>query len=139
MRLVQPVLIVVCTLGCGKSEKQLASHRRSAQQAFDAGVVAFENRDFAVAEQELTSALEFGGLYGDLVDTARATRAVSVAAQGNFEAAHAFLNEMEQSTLEKDILYAARSYVLYKQGKKKAAKAAWSKARRVNRYVKRFK
>jgi len=139
MRSALLVLIVISTLGCGSSEKQQAAKRRSAQQSFDAGVAAFESGDYAVAEHELTAALELGGLYPDLYETAQATRAVSVAAQGKFDAAHALLDKLKQSGLEKDLLFSARSAVLAKQGKIKVAKAAWAKARRFNRNVNKFK
>ena len=133
-------LLLFCSLvGCGRgTSPAVVETRLSAQQAYDEGVEAFQSKDFSTAEQRLTEALEAGGLYSDLFDLARARQVVAMAAQGKIEEAQAALAIFEANALEKDLVFSTRSYVLRKQGKKKESKAAWARARRINRYVKRF-
>jgi len=45
---------------------------------------------------------------------------------------------LEKGAPNLDEIFAARSFVLQKQGKTKAAKSAWAKARRMNRYVRKI-
>jgi hypothetical protein len=72
-----------------------------------------------------------------LISEAHVKRAICAAAMGDIPAANAELDKMARTA--PDLVYAARSYVLIKQGKKKAAKAAWAKARRINPSVEKFK
>ena len=111
--------------------------RKSAQEAFNAAEAAFDGKDFSLAEKEYTAALE-GGLNIDSLDTAGVKRAVSRAELGNLDQAMADLVEWEQNAMQMDLVYAAQSYVLEKQGDTKQAKAAWKKARRINRRVRKF-
>jgi hypothetical protein len=60
-----------------------------------------------------------GRLYGDLADTAYVRRAVCLAELGDMPAAHTALDELEQGAPNLDQVYAARSFVLGKEGRKK--------------------
>ena len=130
-------LLLLVVVGCGSS-KQVAIDRRSAQQAFDEGVASFAKKDYEPAMMHLDHALETPGLYPDLFTEAHVKRAICAAALGDIPSAIAELDEMARIAPELDLVYAARSYVFAKQGKKKAAKAAWVKARRINRAVEKF-
>jgi len=133
-------LLLICFLGgCGSgTSPSIIETRRSAQQAYDEGLKAFASKDFPTAEQRFTEALEAGGLYPDLYDTARANQVVAMAAQGKVEAALIALAKLEDNAEQKDLVFAAHSYLLKKQGKTKEARVAWARARRINRYVKKY-
>ncbi len=131
------VSIGSCVLGCGGSSQSRVELRKSAQEAFKAAEAAFAGKDFSAAEKEYTAALE-GGLHIDHLDTAGVKRAVSRAELGDLDQAMADLVEWEQNAMEMDLVYAAQSYVFEKQGKTKESRAAWKKARRINRRVRKF-
>jgi tetratricopeptide (TPR) repeat protein len=132
------VSIGSCALGCGGTAQSLIDARKSVQEAFNAAEAAFDGKDFAVAEKEYTNALEAGGLYPDLLDIAMVKRAVSRANLGNLDQAMADLTELERYAMQMDLVYAAQSFVLAKQGKKREASAAWNKARQINRAVEQY-
>lgn len=126
-----------CVLGCGGSSPSREGVRKSAKDAFNAAETAFDAKDFSTAEKEYAAALG-GGLYIDLIDTARVKQAVSRAELGDLDQAMADLVEMERDAMEMDLVYSAQSYVLAKQGESGKSKAAWKKARRINRRVRTF-
>jgi len=125
--------------GCGGgSSKDAIESRQSAQKAYDDALQAIASKDYTTAKPLLDQAIDSGWLYVDMISSAYVNRAICSAAAGDFAAAHADLDEMEKGAPNLDEIFAARSYVLEKQGKTKAAKAAWSRARRMNRYVKKY-
>ncbi len=130
-------MLVLSIAGCNSSS-QLASNREVAYQAFSAADTAFESKQYQEAKDQFTQAIDSGGLIIDVYIDAVIKRAVCSATMDDFAAAHADLDKMEQGAPNLDEVLAARSYVLSKQGKKKAAKAAWTKAKRINRRVKSF-
>jgi len=139
LKFIVVALLALPIVGCsgGSSEKVIES-RQAAQKSYDEALQAIANKDYASAKPLLDQALSSGRLYGDMISPAYISRAICSAAVGDFSAAHADLDEMEKGAPNLDDVFAARSYVLEKQGKTKAAKAAWSKARRMNRYVKKI-
>jgi tetratricopeptide (TPR) repeat protein len=132
------MVLVVSIAGCNSSS-QLASNREFAYQASRAADIAFESRQYQQARDQFTQAIDSGGLVIDVYVSAVIRRAICSAALDDFSAAHADLDLMEQGAPNLDEVFAARSYVLNQQGKKKAAKAAWAKARQINRGVEQFK
>jgi tetratricopeptide (TPR) repeat protein len=136
-RLALLVSIAAFTLGCGGSKQAATDARLSASESFQAAEDAFDRKEFSLAESEYSNALK-GGLYIDLLDTALAKRAVSRAELGNLDQALQDLNEQERRAVQLDIVYAAKSYVLGKQGKTSESRAAWSKAQRINRSIQEF-
>lgn len=126
--------------GCGYgTDADVVQSRENAQQAYDEALQAFASQDFATAKSHLDTAIATGDLYRDVLPTAYVMRAICSASAADFAAAHADLDAMVKGAPNLDEVFAARSYVLEKQGKTKEAKSAWAKARRINRYVRKFK
>ena len=132
------LLPAIWLVGCGSS-RQREQSREGANQAYRAGTAALGKRDYTNAVQQLTAAIEGGWLNIDVNVHAHVKRAIANAALDNYDAAYVDLDAAEQTSPYSDRVYAARSYVLTKQGRKKEAKAAWAKARRINRSVEKFK
>lgn len=125
--------------GCGyRTSEEVIASRQAAQQAYDKALQGIASKDFASAKPLLDQAIDSRKLYVDVLASAYVSRAICSAAAGDFKAAHADLDEMEKGAPNLDEIFAARSFVLRKQGKTKAAKAAWARARRMNRYVKKI-
>jgi tetratricopeptide (TPR) repeat protein len=122
---------MLTVVGCGSSA-QVANQRETAGEAYAAGVAAFESRDFATAADKLTAAIDAHGLNPDQYANAFLKRAVAAAATDDFETASADLDILERGAPNLDEVYAARAFVLLKQGKGSEAKAAFAKARQLN-------
>ena len=131
------VALIVSTVGCDSSGK-LAASRESAYQSCKEADAAFENQDYQVARDLFTQAIDSGSLNIDVYVSSMIKRAVCFAALGDIDGAHAELDKVEQGPSDMDLVYSARSYVFAKEGRKKEAKAAWSRARRINRGVHKF-
>ena len=130
--------LALCALGCGGSTQDAVNVRLSAKESYEAAEEAFEAKDFSLAEKKYANALEGGGLYPDLIETAWVMRAISRAELGDVDQALNDLNELEHHAMQLDIVYAAQSFVLAKKGDSRGASVAWNKARRINRAVKKF-
>mgnify|MGYP002626071968 CR=1 FL=1 len=125
--------------GCGSgSSSEVIASRESAQKAYDQAMGAMEQKNYPVAKPLFDQAIDSGYLYLDLLTSAYINRAVCSAAAGEFAAAHADLDAMKDAPVSGDKLLAARSFVLEKQGKSREARAAWSQARRINRFVQKY-
>ena len=123
-------------VGCN-AEKNRNLSRKEAAQAYQDGTAALESRDYTTAVEKLTQALD-GGWLGYETVNAFTRRAIANAALGNYDAALADLDVAEQGEGETVETLVARTYVWEKQGKKRAAKQAWGKARRWDRRVKKI-
>lgn len=123
-------------LGCGSAAKQGQS-RETAAKSYQAGITALESRDYSGAVEHLTAALE-GGWLGYTTVSAYTKRAIAQAALGNYDEAHADLDQAEAGEGASAQTYAARSYVFEKQSQPKEAKAAWNRARKLDRRVKKI-
>lgn len=126
-------------VGCSSPADKLEDVRRTAQEEFDAAMTAFNARDYAAAEAKLAAALKLGGLYPDLYCEAAVKQTVCWAAAGKTTEAMSELDRLEPGAPNLDQIYAARSYVLAKQGKVAESRAALAKARQLNRTVSEFK
>ncbi len=132
-------LCVVIAAGCSYPGEKQEDIRRAASEAYNAGLTAFASKDYATAESSLTGALDGGGLNPDQFADTSIKRAVCWGATGKPTEALEALQQIESWGENLDAVYAARSYVLAKQGKLAESRAALAKARQYNRTVQEFK
>lgn len=133
-------ILILAILGCSNNTTQeTIDQRQAAQQAYDQSLEALARGDIEAAKPLLDKVIELGTLPIDLRCSAYVKRAVCLAISGDFESAHADLDEMEKGAPNMDEVLSARSFVFEKQGKTRESKAAWAKARQLNRYVARIK
>jgi Tfp pilus assembly protein PilF len=136
------VLVLMLALlaggGCGRSGKQLEQVRVDANQRFREATDAFESKDYATAATKFDEVVENGGVNADLYVIAMLKRSLAWAATGNFDQAHAGLDELEAGAPDLDQILAARSTVFAQQGKTSEARAALAKAKRINRRIRAF-
>jgi tetratricopeptide (TPR) repeat protein len=125
--------------GCGSSNSQLAEKRVNAYEAAAKGDEAFQIRDYSTAAERLASAVDGGGLNPDAYAAAAVKLAVCYGATGKFTEANDLLDKLEKGAPNLDQVYAARSFVLRKQGKAAESRAVLAKARRYNRLIQEFK
>jgi len=129
MLVLAPLFSSVTGCGAGQVDPETVAQ---AQQAYDAGVRAFESQDFPAAITQLTEAIETPGLLPDLIVQAYLTRARCRAETGDFPAALADLAAAEEGAGDLDQLHVVRGIVLRKQGDESAARAEFEKAKQVN-------
>ena len=133
-------LIAAFTTGCSNSTSlDVVESRQNTQENFDLAIQKLANGEHAAAKELLDSAISSGNLYIDYLTNAYINRAICSAVAGDFAAAHADLDLIEQGPVDLDKLWAARSFVYEKEGKASQAKAAWTKARKHNRGVAKIK
>ena len=133
----QSILFMSCLLAgiVGCSSQQPSAEIAESEGTFDAAMIAFESSDFQLAEEQLTAAIEAGGLNPDLVAEAYLLRAESRAKLGKFSEAMTDLNGMDQRAPDKARYYQIRGDVLLGQGDNDAAKAAYAAARKIDRTI----
>jgi outer membrane protein assembly factor BamD (BamD/ComL family) len=133
------LLLAALVAGCSYSGEKQADARRAAAESYKAGLTAFDSKDYATAEKSFATAIDLGGLNPDLMVDASIKRAVCWGSGGKTTEAIAELQKIETWGADPDAVYAARSYVLAKQGKAAESRAALAKARQLNRTVSEFK
>jgi len=134
------LMCLTCFCGCnGGTSAELTGTRVHAQKSYSDGAEAFANRNYVAAEDNLAAAYESGGLNLDMLCDAGVKLAVCRSASGRFDEAHQLLDSLEHGAPNMDEVYAARSYILRKQGKRTEALAAWNDARQLNRGVPEFR
>jgi len=131
--------VVIFVAGCGSSSSELAEKRVNAYEAAANGDKAFESRDYAVAAEHLAAAVNGGGLNPDAYADAAVKLAVCYAATGKISEANEMLDKLEKGAPNLHQVYAARSFVLKKQGKAAESRAELIKAKRRNPAVQEFK
>jgi len=123
---------LAAAVGCcgagGMSEKTVADSESALTQAEE----AFEAGNFQQAVDNYTNAIEGGGLRSEMLAEAYIHRAMAHAELGAFDAAQADLEIAEQGAPQMDAVYAARGYVLLKQGDKEQAREQYRLARSIN-------
>ncbi|MEM9351773.1 MAG: hypothetical protein AAGA92_02055 [Planctomycetota bacterium] len=124
--------------GCGGTPADVVSNREASAKACEEAEQAFKKGDFQTAKSKFEAAFEIGNLQLDLYAEALVKHAVCMAGVGEVEQAARKLDELEQQPIPEDLILSARSFVLEKQGKKRDAKLAWSRARKINRMVPKF-
>jgi lipopolysaccharide biosynthesis regulator YciM len=141
MRLTWSIAIstaIISALGCGGTSESLVVSRETASAAVNEGQAAFDNRDYAAAADKLGIAVNSGMLNADIYSDAAVKLAVSYGATGKYNEALTLLTSMEQGAPNLDQVFAARAFVLKKQGKVAEANAAMARARQHNRMIKEF-
>ena len=123
-------------LGCGSSAS--APSRQEGAAALQSGLDAFAQKNYAAAAESLTNAIGSGVLNTDQYVEATLKRAMAWAAEGKYDEAIADLTKLEAGAPNLDQVFAARAFVLKKQGKVAEANAAMAKARQYNRTIKEF-
>lgn len=102
-------------------------------------MTAFNARDYAAAETKLAAALELGRTLPRSLLRSGGEAGGLLGRRGQDDGSHQRLDRLEPGTPNLDQIYAARSYVLAKQGKVAESRAALAKARQLNRTVSEFK
>ena len=133
------LLIAALAAGCNSPADKLEDSRRTGQQLCNEGLASFAQKDFTTAEQKLTQAITQATLNPDTYSDVAVKRAVCLGAIGKADDAIAELQKLEAGAPNLDQIYAARSYVLAKQGKVAESRAALAKAKQFNRAVQEFK
>lgn len=131
--------LVLLTAGCRRSNELAEDKRVTARQAYNEGVTALEGRKYTVARDKLQEAISSGAVYSGSIVDARVRLAVATAGAGDLQTASMQLDDLEQNAPELDLVFAAKAYVLAKQGKAAESRAALAKARQYNRSVQEFK
>lgn len=130
-------LACLAAVGCGGANVDESS-RQTGAEAFAAATEEFDQRSYAPAAEHFGVAIQKGGLNSDQFAEALVKRAVCWAAEGKAPEALEELDKLEANAPNLDQVFAARSFVLKKQGKPGEANAALAKARQFNRSVKEF-
>jgi len=138
MRVAHRFVVIVALVGCGGS-KEIADRRAQASALADEGLAAFQNRDYATAIAKLSDPVEHGGLNVDAYCDAAVKLAVAYAHEGKYAEADALLTKLEQGAPNLDQIFAARSFLLKKQGKAADSRVMLAKARQINRTIQEFK
>lgn len=125
--------LTLFALGCGAevSPAKLAA----SEGALDRGLAAYEQEDWATADQELTAAIDGVGMQPDLYERAMLTRARARIQAGRLDEASLDLAFLAQEATEMDQVWATRGELALKQGNKAAATEAYREARKLNRQI----
>ena len=126
----------IALTGCGGTR---TADNAGSTEAYNDAEKAMEAGDYVAAIPHWTQAMDAGGLNPDQYADARIRRGECYGRTGDFAAAHADLDNAEMGAPELDRVYATRAFVFGKEGKKKEAATAMSKAKKENRSVKRIK
>lgn len=126
------LVMTIATIGCGSSEID-GSTIATAQQNYDAAVVAFEGADYTAARTSLDEALKNpAGLNADTFADALLKRSICLSFAGELEAAEADITAAEQGATDMALVYVARGVLLAKQGDEAGAKKEFANAKREN-------
>jgi tetratricopeptide (TPR) repeat protein len=125
--------------GCSAPGSENEDARVSAYAANADGLKAFAAKDYATAEPALVSAVDAGVLNPDIYCQAIVRIAVCRGAAGKYDEALAELDKLGPAAPNQDEIFAARAFILAKQGKAADARTALAKARQINRAVQEFK
>jgi Tfp pilus assembly protein PilF len=107
----------------------------ASEGALDRGLAAFDQQDWATADQELTTALDGAGLQPDLYERAMLLRARARIQAGRLDEASLDLTLLAQGAADMDQVWAARGELALKQGDKTAATEAYREAQKLNRQI----
>ncbi|XZE54152.1 hypothetical protein SH139x_000101 [Planctomycetaceae bacterium SH139] len=104
----------------------------SAQEAYDAGLAAFQAERYAEAKEKFDQALTGGGLDADHFVSATLKRAICLADAGDFAAAEADLREAEQGATDMAQVHVTRGFIKAKQGDEAGASAEFREAKKLD-------
>lgn len=131
MQKLQSFTICLCLLGCG-AEQQSPSDVSRAEGGYEQALAAFEAGDYQLAENQLTDAIDAGGLNSDLVAEAYLLRAEARGRLGQFQEAMADLAVIEQAAPNEAQFHRVRGDLLLAQGDRQAAHNAYDAARKID-------
>lgn len=132
------ITLLIAAAGCSRAPSQSADSRQRANQSHEQAEAAFQSGDLATAGEHFAAAIQHG-LSADNYANAVVKQTVCWAAAGKYEEAMAELDKLEAGAPNLDQVYAARSYVLAKQGKLAESREALAKAKQFNRALQEFK
>ncbi len=104
----------------------------SAQQAYDAGLEAFQAERYAEAKESFDQALTGGGLDADHFVSATLKRAICLADAGDLAAAEADLQTAEQGATDMAQVHVTRGFIKAKQGDEAGANAEFREAEKLD-------
>jgi hypothetical protein len=125
--------------GCSAPGSENEDARVSAYAANAEAIKAFGAKDYAAAEPGFVAAIDSGVLNPDIWCQAVVRLAVCRGAAGKHDEALAELDKLGPAASNQDEIYAARAFILGKQGKAADARVALAKARQLNRAIQEFK
>lgn len=125
--------------GCSAPGSENEGARVNAYAANSEALQAFAAKDYATAEPLFAAAIEGGVINPDVYCQAVVRLAVCRGAAGQYDEALAELDKLGPAASNQDEIYAARAFILGKQGKAADARTALAKARQYNRTVQEFK
>jgi tetratricopeptide (TPR) repeat protein len=138
-RIAAPVFAACLLTGCG-GHTEVVNTRENAYAAVVQADQAFQSRDYATAAERYDVAVNGGGVNPDVYASSSVKLAISHAMLKKFDDAIAVLDKIEQEGAPNLAeIYAARSFILKKQGKAAESRAALAKARRYNPRIQEFK
>ena len=115
--------------GCGGGT---ASSISSSQGSLDAGLKAFQEKDYAAAETHLAAAIANGNLQPDLGENALRSLAVARIRLDKLAAAESDLTSLSTGAADMDLYWVACAELALKKGDQEAAKNAATQARELN-------
>ncbi len=104
----------------------------SSESTFESGLSAFESGDWEKSEQDLSAAINSGGLHPDLAEAAIRTLAISRIRLGRLDEAEVELQALLQQAADPDLCWLAIAELQLKKGDSVAAKKAVAEARKFN-------
>jgi len=128
------LIIAAAICGCGAGAS--ASATAVSEASLDAGLKAFEEKDWATAETNLSAAIANGHLQPDLTESALRSLAVSRIHLDKLTAAESDLMVLSQNAADMDLYWVACAELELKKGDPEAAKHAANQAREYNPDVK---
>lgn len=128
--------VALCQMGCS-GDAGNPDLRKSAEQALTDGRAAFDQAQYDQAHEQLGLAIQ-GGLNADLYSDALVHHAVASIHLDKFDEAQADFEQLDQGATNMDQVFAAKSFLALKQGKKAEANRFWQQAVRENPKVKKF-
>ena len=124
------LIIAAGICGCGGGAS--ASATSSSEASLDAGLKAFQEKDWATAETNLSAAIANGHLQPDLTESALRSLAVSRIHLDKLPAAESDLMVLSQGAADMDLYWVACAELELKKGDQEAAKNAAIQARELN-------
>jgi tetratricopeptide (TPR) repeat protein len=125
--------------GCGAPGSEYGDDRATAYATYGEALTAFDAKDYATAEPKLAAAIEPRLLNPDVYCEAVVRLAVCWGATGKYAEALAELDTLGSQAPNQAEIFAARAFILGKQGKAADARMALAKARQINRTIQEFK
>lgn len=129
------IVAMIGASGCGSSGMP-SNAALTANEAVERGTTALEEKDWATADAELTTALDSKTLSGDQYEEAVLARIKARLENDNLEGAEADLALIEDFAAAMDQVLLLKADLQLKQGDAGAAKKTFAMAKKINRNLK---